>query len=214
MKTLLTRIALIEPDISLNRSFQAALKMQPNLDCQVSVSKADELLNMASRIKPPQIIVYGESGSDQKRQVKLNALNACFPKAEIIVIADSDDQAVLIEALLSGASGYLLRGFPSSQLPQYIQQTVKGGVAISPVMTRKLVDYFHPGSINTMDFSSYEINILNLLCEGLTYEKISEKIGISTNGVKYHIKNIYSKLKVDNKVDAVLAWRKICRKPV
>jgi DNA-binding NarL/FixJ family response regulator len=214
MKTLLTRIALIEPDISLNRSFQTALKLQPNLDCQVSVAKADDLLSMAPRIRPPQIIVYGESGSDEKRQVKLNALNACFPKAEIIVIADSDDQDMLIGALLSGASGYLLRGFPSNQLPQYIQQTVRGGAAISPVMTRKLVDYFHSGSANTMDFSHQEINVLNFLCEGLTYEKISEKLGISANGVKYHIKNVYPKLKVSNKVDAVLTWRKICRKPV
>jgi DNA-binding NarL/FixJ family response regulator len=212
MKTTLTRVALIESDPLLSRSFQAALKLQPDLDCQVAVRYTEDLILMSPEVRAPQIIMYDDEGQLQSTQENIKSLRSLFPKSEIIVLTNSTDQEHLIEVLNLGANGYLLKDFPPNQLPTYIRQALKGGIAMSPQMCRKLINFFHPKQQPITNFSTHEIKVLNFLSKGMTYDEIALRIGISTNGVRYHIKNVYAKLGVSNKVDAVITWKEITDK--
>lgn len=91
-----------------------------------------------------------------------------------------------------------------------IKTVQNGGALISPRMARMLVEYFKPPQHTSLELLSHkEAQLLRLFYEGNTYEESASILGLSIDGVKYHVKNIYRKLNVDNKVDALRVFREV-----
>lgn len=131
------------------------------------------------------------------------------PECQVLVVSAFGDDDNVIGAIRAGAGGYLLKGEGVENIDVYIEQLVNGGSPISPRIAKRLIAAFRVGSnvpsagAGMHDLTTREVNILNLLAVGYSYVDISADEGISINTVRHHIKNIYSKLYVCSKTQAV-----------
>jgi len=201
------RIAFIEDDAIYLKNLQRSVHLEPNIQSLIAAkSVSDFFEKIASRMKLDIIFLDikfpEETGIDALPRIRHR-----FPKSEIIMLTQYEDEALLMQALNNGASGYLLKNFPVIQLPSYIRTIMNGGALVSPAMARILIDYFSPNTTSNDLLSARETQILRLIGEGNTYNNVAEALNISINSVKFHIKNAYKKLGVNNKMEAIKKFK-------
>jgi DNA-binding NarL/FixJ family response regulator len=131
-----------------------------------------------------------------------------WPHIKVLMITMFDDDESLFKAIMAGATGYLLKEDSGKMLYKAITDTMLGGAAMSPgiaLRALKLVRTPFQNNLSNEDFglTPRELELLNQLKSGLTYEKISNNLNISYFTVRKHIENIYKKLQVRNKLEAV-----------
>lgn len=131
-----------------------------------------------------------------------------YPQIKVLMLTAFDDDQNLFDAILAGASGYLLKEDTGKGLLAAITDTLSGGAAMSPAMALKTLQLIRQplgASKSTEDFdlTAREIELLTQLKSGLTYEEIGVNLHISRHTVRKHIENIYRKLQVSNKVEAI-----------
>lgn len=125
------------------------------------------------------------------------------PDVVVLMVTIHDDDERIFKALKNGAIGYLSKKISPGELIEAINIANDGGSPMSPNIARKVINSFHDTSESTIELSDSEIKILKLLAEGCSYKSISKDLFLSVDGVRYHIRNIYKKLEVGNKSEAV-----------
>jgi DNA-binding NarL/FixJ family response regulator len=135
-----------------------------------------------------------------------------YPNLHILMLSVFDDDERVFNAIRAGASGYLLKEETATALVDAIEGAIQGKVYMSPVIARKTLEYVRntprpvasrkPES-ETPSLSKRELEILGMLSNGHTYQSISGTLFLSEYTVQTHIKNIYSKLQVNNKISAI-----------
>jgi DNA-binding NarL/FixJ family response regulator len=133
-------------------------------------------------------------------------LRSKFPKVAIVVLTVYEDNDRIFEALCAGAVGYLLKNTPPVRLLQSLRDAVAGGSPISPEIARRVVDIFRrfrPPERAQYDLTPHELRLLKLLVEGHSYKTAAAELGVTMNTVAFHIKNVYGKLQVHSKSEAV-----------
>jgi DNA-binding NarL/FixJ family response regulator len=147
----------------------------------------------------------------------VNIAKELYPQVDFLMLTVFDDDVKIFEAIKSGASGYLLKEESMEKLAEAIRQVKEfGAVAMSPVVARKAMmmlakNQSNPATVaattksagEEYNLSDREMEILKGMVEGLDYRKIGEKLYVSPHTVRTHIGNIYKKLHVCSKVDAV-----------
>lgn len=146
----------------------------------------------------------------------VNVAKELYPQVDFLMLTVFDDDEKIFEAIKSGASGYLLKEESMEKLAEAIRQVKEfGAVAMSPVVARKAMmmlakNQSNPAAVITTksageeyNLSEREMEILKGMVEGLDYRQIGEKLYVSPHTVRTHIGNIYKKLHVCSKVDAV-----------
>lgn len=133
-----------------------------------------------------------------------------FPDIKIIMLTVFDDEDKIFKAIKSGASGYLLKDESVEKIVDGIDSVLNGGAPMSAAIASKTLKLLKQSSNiitekPTEDFnlSNREVEVLDLLKEGFDYNQIAEKLFISPFTVRKHIENIYKKLQVNNKMQAV-----------
>lgn len=155
---------------------------------------------------------------DGQGEELLRHLSAVRPEAERLVFTVFGDETRLIGALESGATGYVLKGCSQQELLSAMEQVAEGGAPISPVLARLLIRRFHlsagpntpaPCAPVPLDdpISEREATVLRLVAQGYSSREIGSRLFISTATVTTHIKNIYRKLSVHTRIQAVSAAR-------
>ena len=131
-----------------------------------------------------------------------------FPATKIMALTTFSDDEKLVNMILSGASGYLLKDISSEDLYKSILDVIQGGSSMSPSVAFKLLEYVktaprpvHSASIELL--TAREKEILELIKIGLENKEIAEKLHISPQTVRKHLENIYDKLQVNNRVEAI-----------
>ena len=136
----------------------------------------------------------------------IEILRERFPDVPILALTvyDNDDQ--IFDALCAGASGYLLKNTAPARLLESIQEAVIGGAPMSPEVARRVVRLFRefrPPESASYHLTPQETELLKLLIEGHYKKTAAREMGISTNTISFHLKNIYVKLQVHSKTEAV-----------
>ncbi|QNM84557.1 response regulator transcription factor [Polaribacter pectinis] len=124
------------------------------------------------------------------------------PKINIIIITVYENSETVFEALCAGATGYLTKNTTQSRLLDAMEEALNGGAPMSIHIAKMVVSSFKK-TIHA-DLSERELEVLTLLSKGKSYRSIAEVLFISPNTIKFHIKNIYDKLQVKTKEDAIL----------
>jgi DNA-binding NarL/FixJ family response regulator len=120
------------------------------------------------------------------------------------VLTVFEDDEHVFSALRSGAVGYLLKGSRPSRLLDAIDEVISGGSPMSGNIARRVIDTFRSKlQIHSADLTERENNLLGLLAEGFRYKEIAEKAEISVETVRTHIRNIYHKLQVQSRTEAI-----------
>jgi DNA-binding NarL/FixJ family response regulator len=129
---------------------------------------------------------------------------------QCIICSLYDDDAFIFSALKNGAVGYLLKDSTADQILAALDDVMKGGSPMSPYIARKVIESFQqPKSKSLSDvLTGREQEVLSQVAEGLIYKEIGERLFISHQTVKKHLKNIYQKLHVQNKIEAVNKMRR------
>lgn len=140
-----------------------------------------------------------------------------YPEIKFLMVTVFDDDDKIFEAIKAGASGYLLKDEPGSVIANAITEAIEfGGAPMSPRIARKALNLLMNAKIEKKEeqqedheLSAREMDILRLMVEGYDYKVVADKLCISPHTVRKHIANIYDKLHVCSKVDAVkIAIRK------
>lgn len=133
-------------------------------------------------------------------------LHVKFPEVPILALTVYDNDQQIFAALCAGASGYLLKNTAPARLLESITEASEGGAPMSPEVARRVIKLFRefrPPASASYHLTVQETALLKLLIEGHYKKTAAREMGITTNTVSFHLKNIYTKLQVHSKTEAV-----------
>ena len=130
-----------------------------------------------------------------------------YPEMQVLMLTVYDDDDRIFDALCAGASGYLLKRTPPAKLLDNIREAMSGGAPVSPEVASRVIKFFrefHSSEREDYDLTPHETRLLRLLTEGYNYQTAAEKLGVTYNTVKFHVRHIFDKLQVHSKSEAVV----------
>lgn len=132
-----------------------------------------------------------------------------LPKTQVLMLTTYEEGDLIFDSLRKGASGYLLKNMPPTELIQAIEQVHAGGAPMSMQVARKVVNHFQkikkPAS-EVEQLTKREHEILALLAKGFLYKEIADQLGISLSTVRAHLHTVYEKLHVQSRTEAVVKF--------
>ena len=137
-----------------------------------------------------------------------------FPAIKIVMITVFDDDDNILQSIQSGANGYLLKEATADELHKGIVDVMKGGATMTPSIAMKTLKILQTAEVpqyvenEEIKLSKREKEVLEQLSKGLGYQVIAEKLFVSPSTIRKHIENIYKKLQVHNKIEAIEKARK------
>jgi DNA-binding NarL/FixJ family response regulator len=199
------RIGIVEDDEQIRLGIQTYLNQQSGFSCPVTYGSVEELLKDLPLAGPPQVLIMdiglpGMSGIDGMKIVKEK-----YPEVDVVVFSVYNDPKRIFDSLCAGATGYLLKNTPLEEIKEGIELLAQGGSPMSPQIARKVIEYFGPNKKKdaTSPLSAKEKEIVVGLVDGLSYKLIADRMNISIETVRFHIKNIYRKLHVHGKAEVI-----------
>lgn len=193
-------IALVEDDAIIRESFQFLLNDAEGYQVKAVYADAESAIKNIAAINPDVILLDiqlpGLSGLQALPRIK-----ALVPDAAIIILSVNEHQDTVFEALGKGASGYLTKNTPPQKILEAINEVMLGGGPMSAHIARMVVNSFQRS--NESPLTKRETEILEQIANGKTRGKIADEFFIDLETVKSHLKNIYSKLDVHSKADAI-----------
>lgn len=173
--------------------------------CLASYGTMEEALAGLETLQPDVILTdIGLPGMDGIEGTSI--LRQRFPDTPILALTIYDNDEQIFDILCAGASGYLLKNTPPARLLEALRESVQGGAPMSPEVARRVVGLFRefrPPRSATYHLTPQETELLKLLVDGHHYKTAAREMGISANTVSFHLKNIYQKLQVHSKTEAV-----------
>jgi DNA-binding NarL/FixJ family response regulator len=131
-----------------------------------------------------------------------------IPQTQFLICSAYQNSEIVFDALKAGASGYIVKGDSSVEIQNAVIELHNGGAPMSSYIAKKVISSLHKTQEpNDFSLSDRELEVLALLSKGLAYKDISEKLFISVYTVKNHCQNIYKRMHVQNKIEAVNKYR-------
>jgi DNA-binding NarL/FixJ family response regulator len=194
------RVLIVEDDQEIRNSFSLIVNSSQKFMVVNAYPKCEDAIEHLSKDRAEIILMDielpGINGIQGTKIIKDKA-----PHTDIIMVSVYEDSELVFEALKAGASGYITKSANYLELLTALDEIVKGGAPMSSKIARMVIDNFHVNPNSPL--TKRETEILQLISEGKTYTQISEELFISKETAKTHIKNIYSKLQVNSKSEAI-----------
>lgn len=198
-------IAIIEDDEKVSQYLAEQIQLNIQVkDLRIFRDGETALQELAAQ--PVEVGLFdvnlpGMTGIDCIQRLKM-----LHPKMQMIVLTVYDDADTIFHALEAGATGYLLKSTPSEKVVEAIREVLEGGSPISSQIARKVIEAFAAkgkGNKYFQELSRREQEILEQLRKGFRYKEIADQLFLSIDTVRTHIRNIYEKLQVNSRVDAL-----------
>jgi DNA-binding NarL/FixJ family response regulator len=198
-------IVIVEDDRRVREGLQVLLEGTPGFNCPHAWRSMEEAL--AERWAPLPAVALIDIGLPGMSGIEgLQVLRDRYPSVALMVLTIFDDDERIFNALCSGASGYLLKGTQPARLLESIREVVAGGAPMSPEIARRVVTLFRtfrPPEQSEQTLTPHELRILKLLVDGHTYKSAAAELGVAFHTIAFHVQNIYQKLQVHSKSEAV-----------
>jgi len=201
----MVNVILIEDQRDVREGLAVLINGSPGFRCVASSRTMEEAFG-AIDAQPPDVVLTdiglpGMSGIEGIRILKER-----YPNLPVVALTVYDDDEDIFDALCAGACGYLLKNVPPARLLESLQEVVAGGAPMSPEIARRVVNLFR--EFKTPERASHsltqqEAQLLKLMVDGHSYKTAAADLGISVSTVSFHLQNIYSKLQVHSKSEAV-----------
>lgn len=198
-------VGIVEDDEQIRKGVQTYLNRQENFACDWSYGSVEELLGNLKEKNVPNVLIMdlGLPGMSGIEGIKI--LKQQHPDVDVVVFSVYNDSKRIFDSLCAGATGYLLKNTPLEEIKEGIELLAKGGSPMSPQIARKVIEHFNPNARKKEEsiLSLKEKEIVVGLVDGLSYKLIADRMNISIETVRFHIKNIYRKLHVHGKAEVI-----------
>ena len=203
----MTMRVLVADDHSLFRDGIVSLLRAAGLEVVGEAGDGEQAVAAAQRLRPDVVLMDvqmpGLDGIEATRRIK-----AELPEVQVVMLTVSQDDADLFGALKAGARGYLLKSLSSDEFVDMLQGLGRGEAPLSRRLTGRLIEGIARGSGVGADAAELdsltrrEAELLRLVAAGLSNKAIAGRLAVSENTVKYHMKNILQKLRLNNRAEA------------
>jgi DNA-binding NarL/FixJ family response regulator len=199
------RVVIIEDLRDIREGLTALINGTAGFKCVAGYGTMEVALARVEKEMPDVILtdlgLPGMSGTEGIVRIR-----EIFPEIPIIALTIYDNDTEIFNALCNGANGYLLKNTPPARLLEALQEAVDGGAPMSPSIAARVVNLFRtirPPEHADYHLTAQETELLKLLVEGHLKKTAAKEMGISVHTVSFHLKNIYEKLQVHSKTEAV-----------
>ncbi len=190
-------VAVIEDEREVREGVALLINGTEGYQCVGEYRSMEEALARLARQPPDAILIdIGLPGMSGIEGIRI--LKERFPTLTLLAFTVYDDDENIFEALCAGASGYLLKNTEPARLLEGLREVVSGGAPMSPEVAQ-----VRPAHRADHHLTRQETEIVKLLVEGHSYKTAAAELGISTNTVSFHLRNVYAKLQVHSKSEAV-----------
>lgn len=201
----MAQVGIIEDNKKIRQLMQRYLDMQEDMFCPVATECVEDMLDYLSTYSNPNVLLMdiqlpGMSGIEGMKIIQQK-----YPDIEIIMLTVYHDSHKIFESLKAGASGYLLKHTSLPEIKDAIELLMQGGAPMSPQIARKVITHFNDRGQKKQEsnLTNREQDIVNGLVDGLSYKLIADRLNISIDTVRAHIRNIYKKLHVNSKAEVI-----------
>ena len=205
------QVAIIEDNHALGESLQRVVESIPEAICMGVWGSAEEGLKKIDAFRPSIVLMDinlpGMSGIEATALLKRH-----LPEIQVIIVTVHREHEKIFDALKAGACGYLIKRSRAADVRQAILDVHNGGAPMSAEIARRVVEAFHDNTPKSADepepvrLSQRETAVAQLIAEGLANKEIADRLGISTETVRGHLKNIYEKLHVRSRTEAAVKY--------
>jgi len=201
-------VAIVEDVPEVRRGLVSLVGAAPGFLCAGEYGDAESALAAFARQRPDVVLMDiglpGISGIEAARRIRES-----HPTVQVMMLTVYEDESRIFESLRAGATGYVLKTMPADRLLEAIASVKAGGSPMSSSIARRVVGFFHHSGRATdpaADLTGREREILDLLVEGFRYREIGERLGISLDTVRTHIRHIYEKMQVRSRTEATVRY--------
>jgi DNA-binding NarL/FixJ family response regulator len=211
MDSMLIRVAIFEDNKLVRESFEAILNGTEGFSCTGAFSSCNNLEHDIQRSSPDVVLMDIEmSGVNGIEATK--SITRLYPEVRVLIQTVFEDDDKIFASICAGASGYILKKTSPSRLIEAIQEVTNGGAPMSPTIASKVLQLFQrfapsaseSSGTETGTLSKRENEILKLMKQGYNFHVIAEKIFLSYDTVRTHVRNIYKKLHVTSVNQAIV----------
>lgn len=199
------RVVIVEDDKEMREGLELIVQSNPALKCIATFSSGEEALECIPANIPDIVLMDihlpGISGIDCVKKLKPSLAFTQFMMCTVY-----EDNENVFDSLCAGATGYLLKNSPPGKITDSIIDLYHGGSPMSSTIARKVIQAFRPTVEQNKDMeklTNREREMLDLLAKGYRYKEIADQLSISFETVRTHIHNIYEKLHVQSRTEAL-----------
>jgi DNA-binding NarL/FixJ family response regulator len=201
------RVLLADDHELVRGGLKAALRGQPEFNVVGEARDGREAVREAARLVPDLVVM-------DVRMPGLNGIEACReirsanPAINVLMLTSFGDERAVMAAIVSGASGFLLKEVKTAELLSAMRTVGKGGKVLDPSSAAAVIDQVRRGQVMTQEdklasqLTERELAILAMIAEGLTNREIGERLYLSEKTVKHHVSDILGKLGLARRVEA------------
>jgi DNA-binding NarL/FixJ family response regulator len=198
-------VAIFEDNYLLRDSYYQLINGTPGFLCVGAYDSASDLAFKIKRAQPDVVLMDidmpGISGVEAAGMIKHD-----FPGIHVVMQTVFEDDEKIFAAIQAGASGYILKKTPPAKILEAIAEVYNGGAPMTPAIAGKVLELFRKGVKPLPDKKEALLNdrqkeILDGIVKGMSYKMIAEKLFISVDTVRYHVKNIYETLQVHSRYE-------------
>lgn len=202
------RVAIVEDDEEIRANLAHRIGANASFNLLHTCISAEMALAELPRLKPEIVLMDinlpGIDGVECVRQLKTR-----LPATQFLMLTVYEDNNRIFNSLIAGASGYLLKRTPPAKLLAAIREAYQGGSPMTPHIARRVVQHFQqlPEPVpESAQLTPRESEVLEQLAQGFLYKEILDNLGISRGTLHYYIRNVYEKLHVHSRTEAVVKY--------
>ncbi len=204
------RIAIVDDNTFLQKTIQDKLSFFADVEVRMKAIHGQDIIEKLEKNHNLDLILM------DIEMPKMNGIEATaiikskFPQIKIIMLTVFDNDENIFKAIKAGADGYFLKEVNPQELYNGIQETLSGGAGMTPSIALKTLKLLREPLVfddsiakEEISLTSREIEVLEQLSKGLKYNAIAENLYLSPGTIRKHVENIYTKLQVHNKLEAI-----------
>lgn len=205
----MNRIAIIEDNSTIRSSLSELIESLDDCECVGALASAEEALRLLPKLNPDLVLMDihlpGMSGIECTARLKDKS-----PELRVLILTVYEDGAKIFDALKAGASGYILKRSSPDEITSAISEMLAGGAPMTATVALKVVESFRKPQFASdkemIDLTARESEILQLLVDGQANKEMADRLNVSIETIRWHLKQIYEKLHVRSRTEAAVKF--------
>ncbi|MEI6407791.1 MAG: response regulator transcription factor [Bacteroidota bacterium] len=210
------KVAIIDDDAELLEQLTVFINRQTDMECLVSAGSLYDFFRQYDAVAPADVVLLDYFLDEEASIESVKSIRNISPLVKIIIITGRGDADLALDAIRVHIDGYYLKGSVSPNLAEIIRQTMTGGAYLAPHAARAVLDGFMEAVQVQVSSKADQIRarlpwnapnraimVIEGLLDGLSYQEIADKIGLSIDGVRYYTRQIYKELGITKRVQLI-----------